>query len=497
MRATLATKFSIVIILVLGLAIAAGLTTIIVAFSSKHLLLRLTSDEIPSIRAAEELESTFSERKDLLASYILENANTKWLQDLKTKQGEFGHWFNEARSTAHTETEKELLDRLQSTNRSFEMKLGEIAALSRKGGDRKAADVLINQLQQIYEQAYPLCESLIQVNMDRIDRATAATEQRASRWLRISVVGGALTICLGGLLIGMFFLKIIFPLRKMARTAKEFTAGTTPAAETLPGDELDAIGKQMRRLMANVVDTQSSLQQSQERLASMEKLASVGKLAASVAHELRNPLTGMKMWLYSLRKSVSDRPDLDEKLQVISDEITRLEAIIRNFLEFSRPPTLKRENVPLAEIVEKTLVLLQPRFEEKGLRLECDLPPQPIRLYADPQQFRQVLLNLLGNALDATPEGGQISLRAWTETVAAGRARAMMRIQDTGPGVPESVRQHIFEPFYTTKEGGTGLGLCIAANIIARHGGQLVLEESSNPGAVFTLWIPLAEEHVG
>jgi signal transduction histidine kinase len=494
MRTTLATKFSIVIIVVLGLAVLASLTTVIVAFSSKHLLLGLTSDEIPSIRAAEELESTFSERRDVLSSFLLDNGNPKRLLDLKTKREEFDHWLGEARSTAHVDVEKKLLDELQSIDRRFQLKMDEIIALSKKGHDRKAAEVLFNEIQKIYEQAYPVCESLIQVNMDRIARATALTEQRAARWLQFSVVSGAATVVLGVLLIGMFFLKIIFPLRRMARTAREFTAASRPAAESLPSDELDAVGGHLRRLMADVVHTQTSLQESQERLSSAEKLASVGKLAASVAHELRNPLMGIKMWLYSLRKAVSDRPDLDEKLQVISEEMTRLEATIRNFLEFSRPPALKCEDVPLTAVVEKTSALIQPRIEEKKIRLECEIPADPIVLHADPQQLRQVLLNLLGNALDATPEGGEISLHARTASDAAGRMMALLQIHDTGPGVPEKVRQHIFEPFFTTKDGGTGLGLCIAANIMARHGGRLVLEEASDGGgAAFTLWIPLAE----
>jgi signal transduction histidine kinase len=493
MRATLATKFSMVIFFVLALAVLTSLTTVIVALLSKHLLLGLTTDEIPSIRAAEELESTFPERRDILASYLLDNDNPKWLRDLKTKREEYDHWLHEARSTAHTNTEKKLLHDLQSINRSFELKMDEIVALSKKGSDQKATDVLLNEIQKIYQQAYPLCESLIQNNMDRIDRATAVSEQRAGRWLQVSVLSGTLTVGLGGLLIGIFFLQIIFPLRRMARTAKEFTAVSSPAVETSSIDELDAVGRHLRRLMADVVDTQTSLQQSQERLSSAEKLASVGKLAASVAHEIRNPLAAVKMWLFSLRKAVGNRTDLDEKFQIITEEISRLEGIIRNFLEFSRPPALKCEHVPLGAIVQKTLVLLQRQIEEKKFIIYSEIPADPI-IHADPQQIQQVLINLLNNAFEATPEGGRIQVFARPEIDAGGRSMAVLRIQDSGPGVPEKVRQHIFEPFFTTKEQGTGLGLCIAANILARHGGRLVLEESSKTGASFAMWLPLAEK---
>jgi signal transduction histidine kinase len=493
MRATLATKFSMVIFFVLALAVLTSLTTVIVALLSKHLLLGLTTDEIPSIRAAEELESTFPERRDILASYLLDNANPKLLQDLQTERGEFDQRFNEARNTAHTDTEHKLLDDLHSINRAFELKMDEIIAISQKGSSQKDTDVLINKIQGIYKKAYPLCESIIKNNMDRIDRATALSEQRAGRWLQVSVLGGTLTVALGGLLIGIFFLQIIFPLRRMARTAKEFTALSSPAVETSPIDELDAVGRHLRRLMADVVDTQTSLQQSRERLSSAEKLASVGKLAASVAHEIRNPLAAVKMWLSSLHKAVGDRTDLDEKFQIITEEISRLEGIIRNFLEFSRPPALKCQRLPLGAIVRKTLVLLQRQIEEKKFIITPEILADPIILHADPQQIQQVLINLLNNAFEATPEGGRIRVFARPEIDAAGRSMAVLRIQDSGPGVPEKVRQHIFEPFFTTKEQGTGLGLCIAANILARHGGRLVLEESCETGASFAMWLPLAE----
>jgi signal transduction histidine kinase len=225
-------------------------------------------------------------------------------------------------------------------------------------------------------------------------------------------------------------------------------------------------------------------------LLTAEKLASVGKLAACVAHEVRNPLTAIKMWLFSLRKAVGNTPELEHRFDVIAEEITRLEGIIRSFLEFSRPPALKPRPERLSLLLDKTLELFLPRIEGREIHLSreeaADVPP----VMADGEQLKQVWLNLLNNAAEAAGPGGTIHISASAASEADGRPMAVVRIRNTGTPMPDDVRQRIFEPFFSTKENGTGLGLCIAAHIMARHHGRLVLEDSTDQETSFAVWIP-------
>jgi signal transduction histidine kinase len=200
------------------------------------------------------------------------------------------------------------------------------------------------------------------------------------------------------------------------------------------------------------------------------------------------------MWLFSIQQSVGNDEQLGRKLAIVFQEITRLENIVRSFLEFSRPPAMKLAAHDVGALIASTLDLFSQRAQQSGVHL---LGPAANRLppvLADPEQLKQVLVNLLSNAADVTPRGGEIRVTASCEPDPKGRRMVVVRVRDTGPGMPEDVRQRIFEPFYSTKDTGTGLGLCIAAAIVARHEGRLVLESAAPGGTSFAMWIPAAAQ---
>lgn len=250
------------------------------------------------------------------------------------------------------------------------------------------------------------------------------------------------------------------------------------------------VGKHLQLLMSDVAETRSSLEENRLRLSIAEKLAAVGRLAASVAHETRNPLTAVKMWLFSIRGGVASDPERDRKFGIVSEEIGRLESIIGDFLEFSRPTPLMLEPCDLRDVVRRTTDLLACRCQEKGIRLACTMPEHPPPVVVDAGQLRQVLTNLLNNSLEAVSHGA-IEVSGQASNDGEGRGMAVVRVADTGGGMPHDVREKIFDPFFTTKDGGTGLGLSIAAQIIARHSGRLVLESSTEQGTVFAVWLPI------
>lgn len=246
------------------------------------------------------------------------------------------------------------------------------------------------------------------------------------------------------------------------------------------------------------------LRRSESELLRREQLAQVGQLAAGMAHELRNPLMPMKM----LVQAAMERRDAGlagRSLDVVNEEITRLEKSIQGFLDFARPALAQKACIDIRQVVTPTIDLVSARAARQGITVAARLPPQPVTARVDRGQIRQLLLNLLLNAMDAMPAGGKIEVRveelpgtergraagrAVASAAAAPNAGLAIRVVDDGMGVAEDLLAHVFEPFVTTKEAGAGLGLSLCTRIAAAHGGRVTARNLAPRGSEFALELP-------
>ncbi len=272
-------------------------------------------------------------------------------------------------------------------------------------------------------------------------------------------------------------------------------AGDVDINSSLPR-EMTALSQRVHSLMENVDQTQSELQQSRAHLLQAEKLAMVGKLAAGVAHTIRNPLTSVNMRLFSLERSLELSQTQQEDFEVISEEVRHIDTIVQNFLEFARPPKLKIQSISPSEVVDMALQLLRHRLESYGVQVELDREHRLPMIEADPEQLKEVLINLLVNGCEAMGEGGLIVIREEEGVVEPLGRVVVIRVKDNGPGIPKSVRDQVFQPFFSTKEEGTGLGLSIAYRIVEEHGGWLSLKSKEGEGTTFTITLPCREDAV-
>ncbi len=225
-----------------------------------------------------------------------------------------------------------------------------------------------------------------------------------------------------------------------------------------------------------------------------EKLAAVGTMTAGLSHEIRNPLNAAALQLTVLERRLQKlacdaQPPLLEPLQLVKDEIRRLDHILEDFLQFARPREFSPRPVSVPAVVAKVLDLLQGEAERRGLEIRRDLAPVP-PVAGDEERLRQVLMNLALNGLDALPRGGVLEVSCRLEQPDA--PEVAIYVDDTGPGVPARVRERIFEPFFTTKASGSGLGLSIVHAIVTQHGGSILVEEAPGGGARFALRLPRA-----
>src|SRR5579863_6032315 len=221
-----------------------------------------------------------------------------------------------------------------------------------------------------------------------------------------------------------------------------------------------------------------------------ERLANLGRITAGVAHEVKNPLNSMRIWLENLKASLPDVDGLPlQAVRVLDSEIDRLDSVVKRFLDFTRPPDMHQEESSLKEIIEEVLAVERPKFDKANVKLEVRLASDVPNVLVDKPLLKQGLINLLVNALEAMPGGGQlfISLRRRAEM-------AEIEIRDTGRGIAPEHRQRIFQLFFTTRPGGSGIGLASTFRTVQLHNGSIEFESEVGRGTTFRIDLPLARQ---
>jgi signal transduction histidine kinase len=209
-----------------------------------------------------------------------------------------------------------------------------------------------------------------------------------------------------------------------------------------------------------------------------------------VAHEVKNPLNSMRIWLENLKASLPEEEGLPlQAVRVLDSEIDRLDSVVKRFLDFTRPPEMHQEESSLKEILEEVLSVERPGFDKAGIKLEARLDSGVANVLVDKPLLRQALINLLVNALEATPAGGQlfVALRRRGEM-------AEIEIRDTGRGIAPEHRQRIFQLFFTTRPGGSGIGLASTFRTVQLHNGSIEFESEVGRGTTFRIDLPLARQ---
>jgi PAS domain S-box-containing protein len=238
------------------------------------------------------------------------------------------------------------------------------------------------------------------------------------------------------------------------------------------------------------------IRRAEEQARQTDRLAALGRFTSSVAHEIRNPLTGIGMGVQHLSRALAGDEDQRRNLEFIQSEIRRLDRIVQQLFDVTHPRRLDRRARPLADTLDRSFRSLEAMLGERGVKvafaLEKGLPDVP----HDADQVQQVFINLLKNAAEASAAGTTITVRA-TGPGRAPRgapANVVVEVSDQGPGIDEAICRTLFEPFFTTKPGGTGLGLYITHDIVKRHGGQLTVQSEPGHGATFRVDLPLDPE---
>ncbi len=415
---------------------------------------RLTSAQIERFQFASEIRRSLQNQDNSLLNYALVRDPKKWAEFDKSDQA-LNDWIDQHDPNLHpdspltTKTEREVFKEL---NDAYDDYMAAAQAVN-----SNAAPALVNAKQLAELDAYnaqsgrmrDLVRRLADAHRSAEDEFLAEATASLANLRNILIASVGLLLALVAALGWVIYRDMIAPLR-------------------------------------------TKLVQSQNLLERQEKLATLGTLAAGIAHEIRNPLTSLKARLYTLEKHLLVVPAARRDTDIIAAEISRLERIVQDVLSFARPSEPKLEVFAADTLLCEIQGLMSPNLESHGVKLVVETSPD-LFIRADSGRLKQVLINLMRNGTEAIDGGGTVTLRARAIRATLGgheREAVVLEVADTGKGISAEAQKRLFDPFFSTKETGTGLGLPIAARIVEKHGGQIRYQTRPGHGTTFGVVLP-------
>jgi signal transduction histidine kinase len=426
--------------------------------------------DLAALEDAHELQNLLYQ-KGFVAEYFL-TGDTRWLEELKRTTPSFEEWLARVTKEATTEESARASAQLAAEYGRYDADRSRAVATYQRGDHDEATRMLVDNTARA-ARLRELANGLIKLRRDDVAARLVEGErvwQRATWGLFAAV----LIAMLGAAAVGYQLARQVGrPLYELVMRAESAVGGArlevSPQDEI--GDEISAVAQHVT-LLAN-------------RLTQAEKMSALGEMATAVAHEVLNPLTGVKTALQLLRRG-NESPDVVETVKAVDTEIRRVEGLARRLVAFSRPLQPQKQPCELGDVFQRVVSAARPEADRRGVVIEP--AGSQLSLLADPELLVQVLVNLTVNACQAMPSGGRVRLSTRHEA-----GWWVVDVRDEGEGLAPEIVERLFTPFVTTKRDGHGLGLAISQNIALAHGGRLEARANSpERGTTFSLWLPEA-----
>ncbi|HOX06074.1 MAG TPA: ATP-binding protein [Planctomycetota bacterium] len=449
---------------------------------------RRLGEEVSELIIVADMRSALLEENLALGAYLAEGGAPARLQEISSSAEAFRTKFREFEALADTPIEQEALARIRQAVSRYDASRDEVLALG--AGDRQpeARAAYLDKTSELYSQTMAILGQAIKADKGETRTALSASDRQMSHLMVFVTAGAALTALLGAGIVWLLFSGIFSPLKRMAEDCRSHLPdfpGAKLANRGRQGD-LTLLGMYLRTLMAEVDKTHSDLEKNRGSSPQSERLAAIGGVVACVAHEIKNALTSIGGFARFIERKPDDPRRVREEAQIILKVATRLERMVRETMDYSRPMTITPELQSLNTLVADAMVTVTAKTPE-AVRLEMDLDPAIPKLPLDASYLTDVVTNLIQNAVEAVGENGQV----WVET-RPHQVGAMLVVRDTGPGISAEQQKRMFEPFFTTKKHGNGLGLAICRQIVRSHGGDIRFSSEPGKGTTFTVTLPAA-----
>ncbi|MBN2029693.1 MCP four helix bundle domain-containing protein [bacterium] len=474
-----------------GLLIIVSILAILYTNRMQRNSTRILAENVTSLKSAEELEIALLDMKGLMGYYLLDG-NNQWLDIFDEKKITFYTWLDSAQKRTHVEKEVTILKKIDETFQEYLKYKEEVERLFQSHQPDLAEKILIDNMRDSFNDIYNQCEELLLLNEILMNQTSLSISKDNSSINQIMVGIGIIGV-IAGLALGLVLARsILHPITELVLKIKSATGeAVVEKVDVAEVSEIENLNHFVMDLVEKIKQTNQDLEQSQKMLMRSEHLASLGRMSAGLAHEIRNPLTAIKMLIFSLQKEMGNESEKKQDFQVIVEEIMRIEKLLQAFLDFARPPIPNFTSIQMNNLIRSTMTLLDPQLRNHHIRLSQKLDRDDTTIWGDEEQLKMVLINIILNAIQSMEKGGRLTIKTANIRL-PNRAETVFRIsiEDTGHGIPDEIKDSIYNPFVTTKESGMGLGLSITNQIIQNHHGWIVAKNNPKGGAIFTIFLP-------
>jgi signal transduction histidine kinase len=474
-------------VLLIGLTVLGTVASAVSLFYAWHMrkaLDRSLTENLWKMIATADLDIALQRQKGLVASYLLDRGNGKWLEDLPRYEAEFRLTIDKMLKECGSAAECSMLRDIKGAYDEYDRIRDQVVALYEEGKRNGGTDLYLQQIGGQYARVAGLSSRYLSYQraaLEKISRRSKDEVWRLTYFVTASIV---VTGILGAALVWLLLVRVYRPLSQLAMTAERVTSGA--ARPTLSGDDdLLALERSLKALVSNLSGTRADLEATRRQLQHSERLALVGNAVAQLLHDIKNRLLVVGLYATSISRSAGNVQQTRTQSEVVLDEIRKLEKMLRDIRDFSKPMTFDHEMTSLNVLLEKTMGRLTEHLPA-GIVIHQDLDRNIADLLLDRERIEQVVINLIHNSLEALGSEGNIRVATRRD----GTRGVILTIEDNGPGIPEPVRERIFDPFFTTKRTGNGLGLAICREIVREHGGSIRLDPEVTTGARFEVRFP-------
>ncbi len=451
-----------------------------------------------SMNDAKDMENKLTAIKGLNYIFLINKSNFR-LDSLRQQQAKFVVFLERARRSSNTPEEDVLIKRISALFSNYEQNILLAVSLLKNGEISKVDALLIHSAQELLGTIQLKCHEFIKINKQAESLHELELARTNSLILDILISMGIGGIA-AGILLGWLLSRMLFsPINQLVLKVRGSAGGAVFENIKLPhGTELEELGESIKELIEKFNRTNEDLSRNKELLQYSNKFANLGKIAPTIAHEIRNPLAAIKMLVYSIREGEDTPSSVKEDLDIISKEIDRIDNFTKDFLRFAKPTDPVFADINPTECLSEVIQLFKPRLINSNIKINNDTTKCKWRVMADAGHLKQVFMNLILNAMEVMPNGGELSFNAEIVSEAdinnPDKKRSFVRIDfnDSGPGIPEAIMKTLFEPFIKGSDMGVGIGLSISQSIANTHGGWICAENNPDgSGAIFRFYIPL------
>jgi two-component system, NtrC family, sensor histidine kinase HydH len=449
---------------------------------------KVIRENVSSIQAAGAMQHALW-RLQSTAMFAVKTPTEDAWADVADWESLFQQYLTDAENAAFSEEEKNIV---ASIHNGFAAYVKHIQSLKEQSkGKPKGVILEPGELTSLAQHIAEPCNELLGHNKALMTKTTTSSNRLVASFYIIRLVflmTGPLLGILFGIWVARGLHRSMSQIKVVLQSASHELEQEVGHVDILAADDLTGVHRQLGVVSGHITKVLEQLQETRREVIRSERLAAVGELAAGVAHELRNPLTSIKLLIQNeAQRNPAHLPN-DRKMQIIQEEIARMERIIQGLLDFARPPTLQRRRHDLRETLCRAVNLVEGRARQQNVSVNMEMQELPLWIDGDPEQLHQVFVNLLLNGIDSMIQGGILNI-AVQESFQENICR--VTFSDAGVGIPDDILDRIFEPFVSSKERGTGLGLAVSRRIVQEHQGIIKAANQNEKGAVFTVELPL------